>query len=193
MSGAADPLVRLADLAAGYGEPVVGPMSLAVDAGEVLGLAGPNGCGKSTLLGVMAGAGRIFAGAVHRRPGLRVSYQRQEFAGPEEVPLTGRELLALTGAPAAGLPAWLAARLDERLDRLSGGQRQFVHLWACLMAPADLVLLDEPTNNLDGQGTEFLGTHLRGLLAGRAAVLVSHDGDFLRRVCDRVLQLELAP
>lgn len=186
-----DTLVRFVDVVAGYGEPVVGPVSLDLGAGRVLGLAGPNGCGKSTLLGVFAGVGRVFSGAVERRSALRVSYQRQDFTGPLEAPLTGRELLALTTAPAQGLPEWLTPRLDERLDRLSGGQRQFVHLWACLMAPADLVLLDEPTNNLDRQGTAFLGERLRGLLAGRAAVLVSHDGAFLRRVCDRVV--ELAP
>jgi len=106
------------------------------------------------------------------------------------VPLTGNELLGLTGASAQGLPAWLGTRLGDRLDRLSGGQRQFLHLWACLQAPGDAVLLDEPTNNLDPDGV----THLVGALRARAAagaglILVSHDADFVASVCDRLIPL----
>ena len=106
------------------------------------------------------------------------------------LPLSGRELLALTGASAAGLPPWLAGRIDMRLDRLSGGQRHYLALWAILQAPADLVLLDEPTNNLDAAGVAHLTAHLRERAeAGAGVVVVSHDAAFVETVCDRVVLL----
>ena len=137
------------DLVAGYAVPVCGPVSFILGPGEILGIAGPNGCGKSTLLGAIAGGVRIFSGEIRRSPQLQVTLQTQQQPDIAGVPLSGRELLALTSASADGLPPWLAGRLDERLDQLSGGQRQYLHLWACLQAPGDAVLLDEPTNNLD--------------------------------------------
>ena len=183
-------LLQVESLVAGYAAPVVGPVSFSLRRGEVLGLVGPNGCGKSTLLAALVGSARCFSGRVDRLPGGQVSLQTQsqpEFLG---VPLTGRELLDLTGALADGLPDWLLVRLDERLDCLSGGQRQFLHLWACLQAPGDVVLLDEPTNNLDPQGVNALAEALHRRVAdGAALLLVSHDAAFVERACDRVLNL----
>jgi ATPase subunit of ABC transporter with duplicated ATPase domains len=109
------------------------------------------------------------------------------------VPLSGRELLALTGATVDGLPPWLAGRIDDRLDRLSGGQRHYLTLWAVLQAPADLVLLDEPTNNLDAAGVGHLAIALRRRAdSGIGLVLVSHDHDFVDQVCDQVIVLQEA-
>ena len=94
--------------------------------------------------------------------------------------LCGRELLALTDASPDGLPPWLAERLDIRLDRLSGGQRHYLALWAVLHAPADLVLLDEPTNNLDAPGVRHLTAHLHERAReGCGIVVVSHDAAFV--------------
>nr|WP_242463332.1 ABC transporter ATP-binding protein [Rhodocyclus tenuis] len=169
-------------------------MSFALAPGEILGIGGANGAGKSTLLAAIAGSARIFAGSVERRPGLRLAHQRQlppAFAG---VPFNGHDLLALTGASSAGLPPWLASRLALRLDTLSGGQRQFLHLWASLQAPADLVMLDEPTNNLDPAGVAALEVALRRRAAdGVGLLLVSHDARFIAAVCGRVLQLDAPP
>lgn len=183
-------LIDVGKLTVGYARPVLGPVSFVLARGEILGLVGPNGCGKSTLLSALVGAARIFSGDVKRAPGLTVTLQTQQQPDVAGVPLTGTELLALTGAAAQGLPAWLATRLDERLDRLSGGQRQFLHLWACLQAPGDAVLLDEPTNNLDPDGVAHLAGALRArAAAGAGMVLVSHDADFVATVCDRLIPL----
>ena len=74
--------------------------------------------------------------------------------------------------------------------RLSGGQRHYLTLWAILQAPADLVLLDEPTNNLDVAGVAHLTEHLRDRAAAGAGMLVvSHDTAFVEAVCDRVIVL----
>ena len=194
-SSAAPPsLLRVTALTAGWPgahRPVCGPLSFALAPGEILGIGGANGAGKSTLLAAIAGSARLFAGSVERRPGLRLAHQRQlppAFAG---VPFNGHDLLALTGASSAGLPPWLASRLALRLDTLSGGQRQFLHLWASLQAPADLVMLDEPTNNLDPAGVAALEVALRRRAAdGVGLLLVSHDAAFIAAVCDRVLRLD---
>ncbi|PZR19096.1 MAG: ABC transporter, partial [Azospira oryzae] len=79
-------------------------------------------------------------------------------------------------------------------DRLSGGQLQFLHLWACLQAPADVILLDEPTNNLDPQGVAALGAAIAArAAAGAGIVLVSHDDDFVAAACQRVVRLPGGP
>lgn len=177
-------------LVAGWKEPVTAPVDLAVGPGEIVGLAGPNGVGKSTLLAALSGSGRIFAGSLETMPGLRMALQTQAMPPVEGVPLSGAELLALTGASAVGLPPWLADRLHIRVDRLSGGQRQYLALWAILQAPAELLLLDEPTNNLDVAGTAHLAVALRErAAAGVGILLVSHDADFADAVCQRIVHL----
>lgn len=189
MSGAL--LIDGAGLVAGWTGPATRPLDLRLRAGEIVGLTGPNGVGKSTVLAALAGRARIFAGALDKAAGLRLALQTQEIPPLDGLPLCGRDLLALTGAEASGLPPWLADRLHLRLDRLSGGQRHYLALWAVLMAPADVVLLDEPTNNLDAAGVEHLAGLLRRLASrGLGLLVVSHDAAFVAAVCDRVLLLE---
>ena len=183
-------LLRAEGLVAGWQGPATRPVDLSLAAGEVVGLTGPNGVGKSTLLAAFAGRARVFAGRIEQQPGLRLALQTQDVPPVVGLPLSGRELLALTGASAAGLPPWLAERIDVRLDRLSGGQRHYLALWAILQAPADLVLLDEPTNNLDAAGVAHLTAHLRERAeAGAGVVVVSHDAAFVESVCDRIVVL----
>jgi ATPase subunit of ABC transporter with duplicated ATPase domains len=183
-------LLRIEQLVAGWQQPVTQPINLTLAAGEVVGLTGPNGVGKSTLLATLAGRAKVFSGRIEQRAGLRLALQTQDVPPVDGLPLSGRELLALTGAAADGLPPWLAERVDLRLDRLSGGQRHYLALWAILQAPADLVLLDEPTNNLDVAGVAHLTAHLRERAkAGAAMIVVSHDTAFVEAVCDRVLVL----
>jgi len=186
---AGDRLLDVEELRAGYARPVVGPISLSVCLGDVVGIRGPNGAGKSTLLNAITGAARIFAGRITKRPGLRLSHQQQNALPLDNVPLSGQELLALTGASGESLPAWIKPHVKRRLDRLSGGQLQFLQVWACLKAPVDLILLDEPTNNIDPPGVEHVAQELVTMRASRAALVISHDQRFLERVCTRVVEL----
>ena len=184
-----DALLIVKELSAGYGRPVVGPVSFSVHRGDVIGVRGPNGSGKSTLLNAIAGSARIFSGSVQRQPGVRVSHQQQESLPLGNVPLSGRELLALTGADAHGLPDWIKPLVRKRLDRLSGGQLQFMQIWACLSAPVDIVLLDEPTNNVDPQGVHHLQDQIHQMSASHAMLVISHDRAFLDNISTRTVDL----
>lgn len=185
-----DALIELKDLVAGYAAPVIGPVTLAVQAGEVVGIQGPNGIGKSTLLRAITGVSRVFQGEIRRQPGLRVAHQRQRPVRMSPMPLLGRELLSLTGASQASSPDRIAPLLDKRLDRLSGGQLQLLQIWACLGGQAQLILLDEPTNNLDPRSADTLVEFLSERDPSRAVLLVSHEADFVGRVCNRVVEVQ---
>lgn len=184
-------LLRLDGVVAGWAEPVVGPLSLRVARGEVIGLAGPNGAGKSTVLGAVIGTARTFAGRIEREPGARVSVLRQQPARLPEMPLTGLELLRVARAASGWMPNAVAPLLDVRLDRLSGGQYQLLNVWASLGSGADLVLMDEPTNNMDPKTVRALAELLLASRPARGVLLVSHEHDFLDAVCDRIV--EVAP
>ena len=185
------PLIRAQSLVAGWQRPATAPLDFTLENGRILGLTGPNGVGKTTVLSALAGSARVFSGMLERRAGLRLALQTQDIPPVAGIPLSGRELLALTGASSVGLPPWLVGRLDDRLDRLSGGQRHYLALWAVLMAPADLILLDEPTNNLDAAGVGHLSSALRRLAgSGTGIVVVSHDHEFVEAACDQVIVLQ---
>jgi zinc transport system ATP-binding protein len=183
-----DRLLTITDLRAGWQRPVLGPLSLALERGEVVGLWGANGSGKSTLLAAVADGARIFAGGIERAPGLTLAVQPQAPVRLPRLPVTGRELLRAAGADAHGLPDGLAAALGRRIDRLSGGQYQLLCVWAALRGGADLVLLDEPTNNLDPAHEALLADMLSRDAAVRGVLVVSHERVFLERTCGRIIE-----
>ncbi|HRH81426.1 MAG TPA: ATP-binding cassette domain-containing protein [Thiobacillaceae bacterium] len=189
MAGDGETLLELRSLVAGHQAPVTAPASFSLARGETLGLLGPNGAGKSTLLGAILGTARIHAGELWRLPGLRLRHLPQRPARPAELPLSGRELLRHMDACQLPPPPALENKLDSRIDRLSGGEYQLLCLWACLGGDADLVLLDEPTNNLDRRHTDLAAEEINAERQRRACLVVSHDPAFLDRVCTRVLCL----
>lgn len=183
------PLLRVEQLVAGYTGPVVGPVSFDVQPGEVLGLSGPNGAGKSTLLKAITGAARRIEGEVIPCNGLTVTHHQQRPELPPELPLLGRELLKVMGADRNDAPDIIRPLLDRPINRMSGGQFQLLEAWACLGGDAELVLLDEPTNNLDGDAIDALAAFIRAARPPRAVLLVSHERDFLKNNCTRIVEI----
>ena len=184
-----EPLIVVNNLVAGYTQPVVGPISFAVRPGEICGLGGANGTGKSTLLKAITGMARSFSGQIERMPGITLAHQWQRPELPPELALLGRELYALLGADPAQPPSFITPLLEKPLYAMSGGQFQLLQTFACLCSPARLVLMDEPTNNLDGQALEALSALLHALAPDRAVLLVSHEASFLERHCTSVLEM----
>jgi iron complex transport system ATP-binding protein len=181
------------------------PVSLSLAAGEVTCLIGPNGSGKTSLLHAFAGIGRpegrvIVAG---RDPAGLPPSQRARLlsylpATRDAIwPLPVRDLVAL-GLGAAGEPSLVEAALklmdlgdlaDRRLDRLSTGERSRALIARALAPLPRLLLLDEPTANLDPAWQLLLMEELRHIARGEeCAILVAlHDLDLAARFGDRLL------
>jgi zinc transport system ATP-binding protein len=183
-------LLEVEALIAGWSRPVVGPVSLRLEAGEVVGLWGANGIGKSTVLNAIGRDARVFGGSVERAPGLTLAYQEQQPVRLPVMPLTGSDILRAAGADQREAPPAVKAILNRRIDALSGGQYQMLCVWAVLGSAADLVLLDEPTNNLDPRTEALLIEILAAERGRRAVLLVSHERRFLDAACSRVLTVE---
>ncbi len=194
-------LVTLLGAELAYGlHPLLDGATLAVDAGERLGLIGRNGTGKSSLLRVIAGELHLDGGEVRIRDGLRIVLVEQEPTLPEAGTL--RESLALRGhfeRIRDDRERWRAeARLDEFLHRFgldegratataSGGERKRAALALALALEPQLLLLDEPTNHLDIDGITLLEDLL---LKGPTCLVITHDRTFLDRVATRIVELD---
>jgi ABC-2 type transport system ATP-binding protein len=191
------------------GQVAVNAVDLAVPYGSVYGFLGPNGSGKTTTIRLLLGLIRPTSGT-HRLLGVPMPAEAATvlprvgalIEGPAFHPyLTGRaNLFRLDSADRSVDPATADARIDEALDRVglrsaagkryrifSLGMRQRLAIAAALLRPRDLLILDEPTNGLDPQGTR----EVRGLLASLAAagttvVLSTHLLSEVEQVCTHV-------
>lgn len=193
------PILHADALVAGYDRAVVGPVTLELYPGEILGLWGANGSGKSTLLRALMGGARIYSGRVQRSPRLRLAYQPQRPEPLNELPMTGAEAIRMLGARRCQPPARLSALLHQRIDRLSGGQYQLLAVWLALVGEINpgeesVVLLDEPGNNLDAEALSLLRELLLPIGSDHhppAIIIVSHDRQFLDAVTNH--QIEIRP
>jgi iron complex transport system ATP-binding protein len=209
--------LELDAVVAGYAAPVVHEVSLRVEAGEMLALIGPNGAGKSTVLRVAAGVVRPSSGTARvdgddlgalptRERARRVAVVPQE--APLPVGLLVREMVGLGRTPyvrlllgptrrdrqaveAALVAVGISELADRRIDELSGGERQRVILARALAQEPRLLLLDEPTANLDLHHQVAMLELVRGLTReqGLAVVAAVHDLQLAALFCDRVILL----
>jgi ABC-type multidrug transport system ATPase subunit len=191
------------------GRPAVAGIDLAVPSGSVFGFLGPNGSGKTTTIRMLVGLVRPTSGE-HSLFGRRMPDAAGEvlprvgalIEGPAFHPyLSGRaNLRRLDAADAMSDPRTSAARIDAALERVgltaaadkryraySLGMRQRLAIAAGMRRPRDLIILDEPTNGLDPQGTREVRTLISGLAEGGTTVLVSsHLLSEIEQMCSHV-------
>jgi ATP-binding cassette subfamily F protein uup len=194
------PLVTLRNLSLRFrGPPLLDDVTCHVEAGQRIGLLGRNGAGKTSLMRLLAGAIQADAGSVDFAPGATVALLQQDV--PQDLAGPVREIVA-TGLPPApdGEAAWqgeqAVAQILSRMEldggaafeALSAGLKRRTLLARAVVGQPDLLLLDEPTNHLDIEAVEWLEGFLgrwRGTL-----IFVTHDRTFLRRMADRILEID---
>jgi len=181
------------------GRPLVADLDLAITPGTRMGLIGPNGSGKTTLLHVLAGTLPPDRGEIERAEGLRVVYFDQARGGLDPAQSLRRALAPEGDAVtfqgrSVHVAAWAKRflfrpeQLDVAVGRLSGGEQARIHIARLMREPADLLILDEPTNDLDIPTLEVLEESLAEFPGG--LVLVTHDRFLLERVSTLVVALD---
>jgi ABC-2 type transport system ATP-binding protein len=200
------PVLSVSGVAKRYGElQALRDVSFEARSGELVAVVGPNGAGKTTLLSIIAGAQQPSAGTVSttvvvpagrsevgwapQQPALysklSVTENLRLFARLEKVADPDRaveRMLEQTG---------LSERADDRLDRLSGGNRQRVNLAIGLIADPPVLALDEPSASLDPAQRGRLWEFIDGLAkAGTTVVFSTHNVVEAQRYADRAIVLD---
>ncbi len=212
---AAAPAIRYQAVAAGFADDpglIIGPASFEIAAGGILALMGPTGAGKTTLLRLLIGEGRLASGRIdvdgQRLDGVGSFAPLIAWAGqaPLLLPGTIADNIALAApgasrdcieavAARAGLRRALAGRcegldawIDERGSGLSGGERRRIGLARALLKDAPILILDEPTAELDAASEAEIIEVIRRA-AGRRTVLMATHSERLAAIADRVVRL----
>ncbi|HWP73985.1 MAG TPA: ABC-F family ATP-binding cassette domain-containing protein, partial [Methylomirabilota bacterium] len=181
------------------GRRLVRGLDLIITPGVRVGLMGPNGSGKTTLLNLLAGALEPDAGSIERADGLRtVRFEQQRAWLDPDLPL--RRALAPEGDAVVfqgrnvHVAAWAKRflfppeHLEVPVGRLSGGEQARIHIARLMREPADLLILDEPTNDLDIPTLDVLEESLAAFEGG--LVLVTHDRFMLDRIATVIVALD---
>ena len=187
-------------LSKAYGENLIFEnLTFSLPPGGIVGVIGPNGAGKTTLFRLITGAETPDAGTLRVGETVKIAHVDQSrdslpgqatiyeaISGGEEIlRMGGREVNARAYCAQFG---FTGADQQKKVGVLSGGERNRVHLARLLKSGANLILLDEPTNDLDINSIRAIEESLENF-AG-CAVVVSHDRWFLDRVASHILAFE---
>ena len=188
------------------GKWVLRNLTFSVDSGEFLGIIGPNGSGKTTLMRVLLRMLKPQEGAVDIENPSGLGYVPQSRQIDPETPLSSRNFVSL-GLPHKFRP-WLTRRdkmiveeamemtnsrdyADKPIGKLSGGQRQRLFLAQALVKNPQILLLDEPTSNLDPGAQETIASVVDRIRRERGitVLFVSHDVNLISRYADKILYM----
>lgn len=179
------------------GRMVVEHVDIAISPGEIVTLVGPNGAGKTTLIRLLLGLLSPDKGAITRAPGLTIGYVPQRFHVDATIPLTVERFLKLSSR---GVEDEIDTLLEEvgaghladaQVSSLSGGEFQRVVLAKALMGNPQLLVLDEPVQNVDFSGEAELYRLIETIrdTRGCGILLVSHNLHVVLGASDRVVCL----
>ncbi len=167
--------------------------------GGIVGVIGPNGAGKTTLLKMLAGQEQPDAGDLRVGDTVKVAYvdQSRDALGDDNTVWQeisgGVDLLNIEGFEVhsrsyVGRFNFKGSDQEKRVGQLSGGERNRVHLAKLLVSGANLLMLDEPTNDLDVETLQALEQALLNFPG--CSVVISHDRWFLDRIATHILAFE---
>jgi sulfate-transporting ATPase len=195
-----DVVIRAEGIAKSYGDTVLyDNLMFDVPAGAIVGIIGPNGAGKTTLLRMIVGQEQPDAGTLTVGTTVKLAYVDQSrtdldptknvweeiSGGQEQIPLGDRVVNSRAYVARFNL---VGPDQQKKVGTLSGGERNRVHLAKMLKSGANVLLLDEPSNDLDVNTLRALEDALEGF-AG-SALIISHDRWFLDRVATHMLAFE---
>ncbi len=193
-------VVEAKDVTKAYGDKLLFErLTFTLPPGGIVGVIGPNGAGKTTLFRLITGLEKPDAGTIRTGETVRTAYVEQSRDSLQndrtiwEVISDGQEMMPL-GARMVNSRAYCAqfgfvgADQQKQVGVLSGGERNRVLLARVLKSGANLILLDEPTNDLDVNSIRALEEGLENF-AG-CAVIISHDRWFLDRVATHIMAFE---
>jgi ATP-binding cassette ChvD family protein len=195
-----DLVIESKDLVKGFGDRLlIDKLDLSIPRGAIVGVIGPNGAGKTTLFRMIVGQDSPDAGTVRVGETVSLSYvdQMRDDLDPEktvwEVISGGDERIELGNGDMnsrAYVSSFNFRRAEQQMPvgSLSGGERNRVHLAKLLRGKGNVILLDEPTNDLDVDTLRALEDAL--LSFAGCALVISHDRWFLDRIATNILAFE---
>ena len=195
-----DVAVRFSEVTFEYGreKPILDEASFSLRQGTKITLMGQNGAGKSTIFKLITGELKPEEGSIYVDPKLSVAYAKQVIPR-EDMELTVREFFQKCFSEKIYdidkriknvlEVVNLIATPERKMKSFSGGQQARLLLASALIQDPDLLILDEPTNNLDKAGIEHLTAFLMGY--DKTCIVISHDADFLNAFTDGVLYLDV--
>ena len=195
-----DKVVEFHDVSKGFGDRLlIDKLSFTVPPGAIVGIIGPNGAGKSTLFKMLTGQDKPDSGSVVVGPTVKISYVDQsrdcldgsktvfeELADGADIITIGK--LEIGSRAYIGRFNFKGGDQQKNVGNLSGGERGRLHLAKTLMTGGNLLLLDEPSNDLDVETLRALEDAL--LEFAGCAMIISHDRWFLDRICTHILACE---
>ncbi len=189
-------VLEMADVSYGYepGELLLNGLGLTIERGERVALLGPNGAGKSTIMRLATGEIEAKKGIARLGNNVTSAYQDQQLARLEGNKTVLAEAMDATGLDAPEtrelLGAFLFSGNDvfKKVSALSGGEKNRLSLAEIVVSGANLLILDEPTNNLDIPAREALEEAL--LDYPGTLFFISHDRYFLRKLATRIVELD---
>lgn len=189
-------ILTVEGLTKSYGEKVIfDNISFGIDSKDKIGIIGVNGTGKSTLLKIIAGEDTADSGTVTTMNGIKIGYlpQTPVFNEAEAVIDYMDRICNLSDDKKLSEAKSVLTRLGiddyyKLISELSGGQRKRVALAAAMIAPVDLLILDEPTNHIDNETVDWIENNMKS--ATKALLMVTHDRYFLDRMVNKTIELD---
>ena len=195
-----DVVIECEKVSKAYGDNIlIDDLTFSIPPGAVVGIIGPNGAGKTTLFRMITGSENVDSGNIKIGSTVKLSYvdQSRDALNPEKSIwelISGGEDTVMLGNREVNSRAYVAqfnfsgADQQKKVSMLSGGERNRVHLAMMLKQGANVILLDEPTNDLDVNTLRALEEGIENY--GGCVLVISHDRWFLDRIATHILAFE---